>query len=81
MSEPDWDASTENRYEEHRASYHGDLCERCKNDVVVENDDYCRSCITEIEGALFAVEESGYEPDDPKSPGYHDRMAEISDAA
>lgn len=46
--EPDWDASTENRYEEHRAHRQSDLCEVCRNDVVAEGGDLCPACIEEI---------------------------------
>ena len=56
MSDVNWDAGTENAYDEHRARM-SDLCEVCKNDVVVENDDLCRACLTEVEAELDEIEE------------------------
>lgn len=53
--EPDWDAGTENAYEASRTKL-GDLCEICKNDLVVEGEDFCRDCIGEIEAELERIE-------------------------
>ena len=35
---------------------HGDLCERCAENLAVPDDDFCRSCIEEIEPLLDALE-------------------------
>ena len=78
MSEPDWDAGTESRYEAHRAQV-SDLCERCRDNVVVENDDFCRSCIVEVEGAMFEAEEGAYDLSDPKHPRHYETMVDAWD--
>ena len=44
------------RYGEYRARI-SDLCDLCKNDVVVEGYDECRDCLTELEAELDEIEE------------------------
>jgi len=53
--EPDRDYGDEMAYEEHRSRI-SDLCEICMNDVVVEGEDLCRACLTEIEAELDEIE-------------------------
>lgn len=49
---PDWDASTETRYEDHRDRHRrfvaSDLCDICRNDVCAEGSDLCPACLEEI---------------------------------
>ena len=65
--EPDREVGDENAYE----ARHGisDLCAACDDNLVVEGEDLCRSCLDE-----FQID--AYEADDPKSPDYYARMAD-----
>ncbi len=54
--EVDWDAGTENAYAAHRAIL--DLCCACKDNVVVEGEEYCRDCLEEIEAEMDALDEA-----------------------
>ena len=56
FDEPDWDASTETRYEEYRASLADGLCDRCGENAALPNEDECAACTLEIEAALAEVE-------------------------
>ena len=55
---PDWDAGTENAYDEHRNRFSSGLCERCGNDVALpdEPDGWCAGCVLEVEAAIAETE-------------------------
>jgi hypothetical protein len=78
MNEPDWDAGTENAYE-NRTHVEG-LCERCGLNAPLPNEDWCGDCTLEVE-AILAETEDAYELSDPKHPRHHDVMADAADAA
>jgi hypothetical protein len=50
LSEPDWDAGTENAYERHLASQSDGLCIRpwCDDEALPDNE-LCRDCLAEME--------------------------------
>jgi predicted amidophosphoribosyltransferase len=55
--EPDWDAGTENAYEAHRAHIESlGLCDRCKENAVLPEQDFCEACALELK---LAFTESG----------------------
>lgn len=47
--ETDWDAATETRYENRRASVATGLCLACFEDEALPDGDYCRYCSDELE--------------------------------
>ena len=55
----DTHAYDEPRYEAQRPRLGGlgDLCDICKENLVVEGYDECRDCLTELEAALDEIEE------------------------
>lgn len=77
----DWDAGTENAYEQYVSHTRGDLCELCGNDLVAEGEDFCRSCIDDLEivGGTDRFDVEAYEIFDPKHPDHHDVMAALAD--
>lgn len=49
--EPDWDAGTENAYDEHRARHSSGMCVICRDDEALPNDEVCAYCLDEINAA------------------------------
>lgn len=47
--EPDWDASTETRYEAHLLSVASGLCLVCGEDESLPNGDFCQGCVEELD--------------------------------
>ena len=68
--EPDREAGDENAYEARPGI--SDLCAACDDNLVVEGEDMCRSCLDE-----FQID--AYEAADPKSPTFHERLADYWD--
>lgn len=57
--EPDWDAGTENAWEEYLAkSNNGDLCGYCRMDAPVPDDPsgLCEDCLADVIGHNVLVE-------------------------
>ena len=50
MDEQDWDAATENAYE--NRPFQSDLCERCGQNAALPDQDWCEGCVTEHELAF-----------------------------
>lgn len=58
--EPDWDASTENAWEEivARSLASSGLCVLCRDDQAMTGDDLCRDCADEIARSIGVDQES-----------------------
>ena len=58
--EPNWDESTEARYEEQREKFSSGMCGECKNDAALPDDPdgFCQTCALEAERALSNLDDA-----------------------